>query len=137
MPAVGSPMQFGGDVGGQAHKSFLLLLCIRLKYARHVIFHFLVACADAVRLQLPRLKTAWEKKLCKHKKTLIRVHLYVTVRRMASSTFYPKSMAKLEYIREKPVKQPEFTHNLIPTFILGSKSSQNRTVLGRTDTDRI
>lgn len=56
---------------------------------------------------------------------------------MASSTFYPKSMAKLEYIREKPVKQPEFTHNLIPTFILGSKSSQNRTVLGRTDTDRI
>lgn len=48
---------------GQAHKSFLLLLCILLKYARHVIFHFLVACVDAVRLELPRLKTMWGKKV--------------------------------------------------------------------------
>lgn len=56
-PAAGSPMQLGGDVRGQAHNSFLLLLCILLKYARHVIFHFLVACVDAVRLELPRLKT--------------------------------------------------------------------------------
>lgn len=55
---------------GQAHKSFLLLLCILLKYARHVIFHFLVACVDAVRPELPRLKLCvGGKKLCKHKMT--------------------------------------------------------------------
>lgn len=31
--AGGSLMQLGGDVRGQAHKSFLLLLCILSKYA--------------------------------------------------------------------------------------------------------
>lgn len=55
--AVGRLMRLGGDVRGQAHRPFLLLLSILLKYARHVIFHFLVTCADVVQLELPVLKT--------------------------------------------------------------------------------
>lgn len=41
------------------------------------------------------------------------------------------------FFKKKALRQPKFTHNPITTFILGSKSSQNRTVLGWTDTDRI
>lgn len=38
--AVGRLMRLRGDVRGQAHRPFLILLSILLKYARHVIFHF-------------------------------------------------------------------------------------------------
>lgn len=55
--AVGRLMRLGGDVRGQARRPFLLLLSILLKYARQVIFHFLVTCADVVQLELPVLKT--------------------------------------------------------------------------------
>lgn len=55
--AVGRLMRLRGDVRGQARRPFLLLLSILLKYARHVIFHFLVTCADGVQLELPVFKT--------------------------------------------------------------------------------
>lgn len=93
-------MRLGGDVRGQAHRPFLLLLSILLKYARHVIFHFLVTCADVVQLELSVLMGGWG--LCKHKMTPIKVHLrHEMMRHMAISTYDhipKKSKAKLEEI---------------------------------------
>lgn len=103
--AVGRLMRLGGDVRGQAHGPFLLLLSILLKYARHVIYHFLVTRADVVQLELPVLKTGVVVvvvgELVKRKMTPIKVHLR-GMRHMTISAYDPiprKSKAQLEEIK--------------------------------------
>lgn len=122
-------MQLGGDVREQTRKSFLLLLCILLKYARRLILHFLVTCVNAVRLELPRLKTAWGKKVVQTQKDSQKSQL-CDDQTYGHFHIIAQIKGKIRPFLEKALRQPKFTHNLITTFILGSKPSQNRTVLG-------